>query len=121
MAKLYRAPETIAVPKFDPKLSYQERKAQEDKYEQELISFCKENSKCPHAGSEIRFPIGDGFACYIVYDYRSLIHVETGDAYCIGEVHARGLLKADIIKEVNKVRALNELFSGANNKLGNLA
>lgn len=101
MAKVYGCPENIIIPDyFAFKDSSAYNKAVDD-FKEELKIFCKENSKCVHAGEIISFPVGDGYAQYMVFNYTSLVHLSLGDSYQISDAHSRGLRKADIIQQVN--------------------
>jgi hypothetical protein len=103
MAQVYTPPEHIKSPVLGDGV---------DQYIEKVASFCKENSKCPHAGEVIWFPIADGKAMYIVYDYKTLLLLEVGDVYQIPDAHASGLRKADIIKKINQANAMKKLFGG---------
>lgn len=110
MAKVYGGIEGINAPEFGDGSwdSYEKREAD---YIETVKEYCKKNSKCPDAGKIIGFPIADGKAQYCILDYRTLIHINTGDGYAIPEAHARGLRKADIVKEVKKDEAWAEMMS----------
>lgn len=108
MAKVYSPPEGIKVPTFNTDLAI--AKATEDTFISELKAFCEANSTCPDKGKEIWFPIADGRARYMVFDYTKLIHLPLGDAYQIGAAHARGLRKADIQLRIKQHQSISELF-----------
>ncbi|CAH6992030.1 conserved hypothetical protein [Vibrio chagasii] len=112
MAKIYSHPRHIEFPKPDYR-NY--NRAEEDKklakFLEELRNFCKtERPKCPDAGKIIRFQVADGYAQYMIYDYRTIIHIPEGDAYSIPCAHARGLLKADLVSLVKSEEAKAKLF-----------
>lgn len=111
MAKVYIPPESIKLPElceFNGDFDLYEKAC--DEYQESVVAFCKENSSCPDAGKIIDFPIADGKAMYVVYDYKTLIHIETMDAYAIPEAHEKGLRKADIVKLIKQKSALSDLF-----------
>lgn len=115
MAKIYAAPEHIKRPEINDFINnYDAYDKAGEKYVDDIKAFCKENSKCPHAGEEIRFQIADGYARYAVFDYRSLIHLDVGDAYDIPDAYARGLRKDDILKAINRAKGLSALFGRSN-------
>jgi len=107
MAKVYSTPKGYDAPEFDIHTYKQDG----DKYLETLSGFCKEHSKCKHAGEVIRYPCGDGYAEYMVYTYTMLIHIELGDAWNLPDAHIRGLRKADIIKKIESQKRMVELFS----------
>jgi hypothetical protein len=112
MAKVYAPPEHIKLPEMSTfKGDFKSYDIACEKYEKEVVDFCKEESKCPDAGAVIGFPVGDGSATYVIYDYRTLIHIQTMDAYAIPEAHARGLRKADLVKLIKQKSALSDLFT----------
>jgi len=78
---------------------------------QEVKDFCKKNSKCPDAGEELNFPMGDGYAQYILLDYRQMVFLNVMDAYQISDAHARGLRKADVVNLILADRAMAEHFA----------
>lgn len=70
-------------------------------------------SKDPIIGKEIKFPIADGYARYIVADVKPLllIHLGIGDAYRIPVAHARGLNLADVRNHIEADKKLSAMFS----------
>ncbi len=63
-------------------------------------------------GEVVRFPHADGYAVYMVWSQKPLrlIHLNLHDGYAIPEAHERGLTLSDIRKEVERSRAMAELF-----------
>ncbi|WP_210499159.1 hypothetical protein [Vibrio crassostreae] len=116
MATVYGLPEGFEPPAIDWKLPYTEQEKKEDEFVAKLATFCKENSNCKDAGEEIRFPVADGYARYMVFDYRKIVHLPLGDAWQIPEAHSRGLRKADIVKNIEGRKAMAELFGSSRNK-----
>ena len=106
MAKVYRAPKGIIKPEFNVN-DIQGSLEAEIKYEKEIIDFCKNVSSHKYAGTVLRFPIADGYATYVVYNGREMIHVDTGDAYQIPEAHSRGIR---INEEAKRAIAINKLW-----------
>jgi len=109
MATIYSAPESLKLPEqkdFESPIAFE---AAEEKFLNDLKQYCKDNSKCPHAGEEIGFFMGDGQARYVVFNYRTLIHVAISDAYDISDAHARGIRKADILQKIKTKKAAPEL------------
>lgn len=107
MAKIYAgaegfnevAPEITDFQK-DKGFDFEAYEAACEKYLADVKLFCRKESNCPHAGEMMNFPVGDGYAMYVVFNYTSFFHIATGDAYCISEAHARGFRKADIVRQV---------------------
>lgn len=100
MATCYAPPSHLICPQFDAQ-NYSAYQQQCEKFELDLCQWAKENSTCPDAGKIISFPVGDGKALYVIFDYRSLIHIPTDDAYDIDDAHMRGLRKSDIVRLAN--------------------
>jgi hypothetical protein len=86
----------------------------EKEYIEAVRAFCKEQRSTPDTGKEIKFPIADGYARYMILDYRSIILLEVGDVYQIPDAHARGLRKADLVQKVKQEEAISALFSAQN-------
>lgn len=112
MAKIFSPPGG-----FDPpELSHDNIKGyfeECEKYVERLKAAMKESygNVCPEAGEEIRFPVGDGYARYIVARLKpvELVHVPIGDAWHFQYVHR--LTAKDIREEVKKVKGLKGLFA----------
>jgi hypothetical protein len=104
MATVYGTPEHISAPSFNSDRDI-EAKARE-KYIEEVRGYCKSHSNgCPHTGKVIRFQIADGFAQYMILDYKTLVHLELDDCWQISKAHSRGLQKADIIRAAEAAEA----------------
>lgn len=112
MAKIFGPPEG-----FDPpQLSLDNIKGYSnecEKYVEGLSNLLKESygDECPEAGKEIRFPVGDGYAVYLVARLKpvELVHVPIGDAWHFEYAHR--LTAKDVRDEAKKVEAMRELFS----------
>jgi hypothetical protein len=64
-------------------------------------------------GQTVQFPIADGYAVYLVVEGNNkmaLIHLPLGDAWQIPDAHMRGLRKKDIVDQLDRARAIRELF-----------
>jgi len=110
MATIYSGPAEIAIPKLDFS-NIEAWKADEARYIDEMKKFCKErNSQQEHVGEIIRFPVADGYACYMVAAISpvQLIHLEIGDAWNFQ--YAKNLTKKDVLAEIKKEKAIKELF-----------
>lgn len=113
MAKIYSAPKSIKLPKFDF-LNSNHKKMIEDerKYIADLKQHIKEMGYTEvEAGEIIKFPVADGYAQYMILSLKPvrLIHIELGDAYAFQYVN---LLKAkDVREKLRLQKAFNEIFS----------
>lgn len=85
--------------------------AAEKKFIQDVKEWCKANSNCPDAGEELNFPMGDGYAQYILLDYKRMVFLPVGDEWSIADAHARGLRKADLVEMVRINRARTAYFT----------
>lgn len=111
MAKVCAIPEDIAPLNDSIMFDYEAYEKDYQRLKKELGDWCKKYSKCPHAGEIIDFPIADGKAIYMVFDYNQIIHIPFGDAWQIPDAHARGLIKEDIVQNVERRKAIADLFA----------
>ena len=81
MAKVYSVVEGLKKPKISSDWKSYEKECRE--YIDEIIELAKSNASCPEAGEEIRFPVADGYARYIVFSIKplELIHLDIGDGW----------------------------------------
>mgnify|MGYP001598554740 CR=1 FL=1 len=100
------APDCVAVADVDAWL------AQEAAYVRKIVAWAKANGRGPERGEEIRFPIGDGYACYVVLSLKpvQLIHLPVGDAWQYQYAHR--LTAHDIRAKIAQGRFLTALFGG---------
>lgn len=63
-------------------------------------------------GEIVRFQVADGYAEYVVWKQKplQLIHLSHGDGYAIPAAHERGLRLSDVRQNVERSKALAELF-----------
>jgi len=110
MDKIYASPEEFKCPKIISGQDIQIYFEACEEYVQKIKDWAKENGNCPEAGKEIRFPVADGYARYVVFSLKpvKLIHLDVSDAWQYQYVHR--LTAADIRKEVKKLEAAAELF-----------
>jgi hypothetical protein len=110
MGKIYAPPEEFKLPKVISGGDIQEYFKKCEEYAQNIKDWAKENGDCPEAGKEIRFPVADGYARYVVYSLKpvKLIHLNVGDAWQYQYAHR--LTAADIRKEVKKIKGGMKLF-----------
>jgi len=112
MATAFKGPEEIEAPGMGDWTVYEK---QCDEYKQKLREWCKKHtdSKSELVGEIYRHGVADGYAQYMVFRTRplQLIHLETGDAWYLPDVHIRGLRLQDIKKHVEGAREIRKLFS----------
>jgi hypothetical protein len=80
-----------------------------------VAKWCRDNTANPRSpliGETIRFPVGDGYAEYMVYTTTplALIHLPYGDAWHVDPIMLRGLRVADVKQKVGAAKKLDELF-----------
>ena len=114
MAKIYSAPEGYEAPKMDfTNFNAAAWKKADNDYIARLSEWCKGcNPNDPeYVGQIIKFPVADGNAIYMVASLKpvELIHLELGDAWHFR--FANRLTKKDVIKEVDRLKAIKELFA----------
>ena len=80
---------------------------------EKIRDYAKENGIGKTVGEEIKFPVADNYARYMVANENplELIHLEIGDGYSIPEAHMRGLNLTDVRGEVERERSIRELFA----------
>lgn len=119
-ATIHRHPEAVGDP---PDIDFSDRGGKtidellqpEREWEERLKQWARDNGRGELRGEEVRWPVADGYARYVVYTEQplSLIHIPTGDAWDIDEIMERGLNLDDIRQNVSRQRAMAELFGGA--------
>lgn len=117
MAKIYDLPDGFEVPKFDFKAGFQVYREAENKFLEDLKTWCVERAakagvNDPNIGEIIDFPVADGKAIYMVAALSpvQLIHVPVGDAWDFQYAHK--LNKKDIVTKIQQGKKLAELFGG---------
>jgi len=121
MGKIFNPPKGYTPPDIGP---YAKRNRIDqyfkdcEKYVDRLKATFKKayGSVCPEAGEEIQFPVGDGYARYIVARLKpvELVWVNVGDAWHYQYVHR--LTAADIREELRSEKAMRKLFSDSRKK-----
>jgi hypothetical protein len=84
----------------------------EKKWEESLRQYCVANGgKDEAVGTVIGFPVADGSAQYMVFSISPLvlIHMPLGDAWQYRYINR--LTKKDILEQVRRSKAMEELFS----------
>ena len=109
MITIYSHIEGINQPKWNATQGWEEYSKQENKYVDDVKQFCKANSKHKLAGEEVLFPVADGYARYVVFTPTKLIHLAVDDAW--EYPHIERLLGKDISENINRRKALRELFA----------
>jgi hypothetical protein len=101
----------VPAPVIDFTQPFEEWQKAEDAYIQANRDWLKANGKTHRlAGQIIRFPVGDGYAQYMVIDGRSLMHLEVDDKWQIPEAHSRGLRLSDVEQMIERDKKMDELF-----------
>lgn len=120
MAQVYGPPEGLEVPDL---LNFQKGRygfdmeaytKAEESFVLGLVEWCrKRHPEHDLVGELVKFPVGDGYAIYVVADVKplTLVHVPVGDAWQIPKAHARGLRLDDIAEMVKRRKALDAAFS----------
>lgn len=80
MAIVYSVPEEIKRPEIEEGEYFASEK-EYDRYIDDIVKFCKKRSNHPMAGRIVRDQIADGYAIYVCYDGKSIIHVDILDEY----------------------------------------
>ncbi len=112
-AKIYAPPAALGDgPQFDPKIPIQQYFDMEEAYVERVKQYARNYKPDPSgcAGEELRFPVADGYARYIVLSLRpaQLIELKLGDGWQFQFAHL--LTAAEIKKMVGQNRKRNVLF-----------
>jgi hypothetical protein len=115
MGKIYSGIEGLTVPDITNITgdTYDEYEKACEKYVKEVKKYAKARSACNEAGEEIQFPVGDGYARYIVASLKpvELIHLNIGDQWHFQYVDR--LTASDIKEKIRLQKSLKNLFSKA--------
>jgi hypothetical protein len=111
MAKVFRAP--IDPPVYNHGTWQQD----EEKYLAGLAAAARKHCPggAPLVGELLRWPRGDGYALYMVWDINplTLIWIEIGDAWSVEAALIRGLTLTEVRAMVRSEQSLRALFAGA--------
>lgn len=82
-----------------------------EEYIAKVRKYAKAYSSCPEAGEEIRFPVADGQARYIVLSMRplKLVHLDIGDGWHFQYVNR--LTVVDVREKIEQSKALEKIFA----------
>ena len=111
MAKIYNVPDAIEVPKFNWENIPQYEKDC-DKFKEDLKKYLNSiNYNEEVTGEIIQFPVGDGYAQYMVASLKPamLIHLPIGDEWSFQ--YANLLTAKEIKEKINQRKALEKLFA----------
>jgi hypothetical protein len=110
MATIYSNPSQIPVPELDFQ-NFNNYLKECEEYKIKLKEFISKSRKGKNIGEIIQFPVADGYAEYMVASMNppQLIHIPTGDAWEFQYAHLLG--EKEIQQEIDKQKALKELFS----------
>ena len=117
MAEVYAPPVGVgSVPRLrdfmsDGKFDSKGMKEAEEKWKNELRTWCKKNSSGrKYVGEIIQEPVADGYAQYMVFSLRPLIliHLPIGDSYQFR--WDRRWTAADVKSMVEQRKALDKFF-----------
>lgn len=114
MAKIFSPPEGFDPPDIRNYLEDIDEYFEEcEKFIEKLKKAVHESfkSQCPEAGKEIRFPVGDGYARYVVARLKpvELIHLPIGDSWHFK--YATRLTATDVRREIKSIEGLKKLFA----------
>lgn len=111
--KLYSPPQHLLdiQPSYNHNKKWNENQTAEAVWIDKVIDWAKTNGSSEYAGKEIRFPVADGNACYIVLSVKplTLIHLPINDRY--QSDLAKYLPLPEIKKIIRNSEALAKLFS----------
>ncbi len=114
MGKIYSLPAELAkkLPTFNFKDPHSVTMQKENDFIKEVRKeLVKLNPTQEFVGEEIRFPVADGYARYLVVSSKpvALIHLPLGDAWEFQYAHR--ITKEDIAQKINADKRMAELFA----------
>ena len=113
--KVYGIPKEVAYPEPDyANYDFDRERRREDAHRKTLKKWLKDNGyKGKRTGEIARFPMADGYACYMLADGRrsALIHLPYGDAWHYRDVEF--LPKKEVLRRIDADKALAKIFSDA--------
>ena len=116
-AHIFTHPESVGEPPpWVSGMDFQEHWDQEKAWEQKVVDFAKAHGSGQYRGEVYRWQIADGYASYVVFRLKplELIWLNTGDAWSMPDVVARGLTAADVKKQIGFERRWAELAAEQN-------
>jgi hypothetical protein len=117
MAKIYSAPKEVgAAPEITHPFDFEAYEKATQKHIADVVKYAKDNGSSELAGEIVRFPVGDGYAQYVVFSLKpvQLIHLAVHDRWHFQ--YANRLTATDIRKEVRYMKGMAELFGSKKGK-----
>ncbi len=110
MAKVFASPIPAPTIRFETREQYFR---DEKTWLDSLRDWCKLNGKGELRGEEIKTPVADGYARYMVLTSTPLqvIHIPLGDGYRAGAIWERGLRVSDVRAMAKQERAWDAIFA----------
>ena len=110
MAKIIQTPSNIPAPEFSiDKLLSGESEKESNEFISKIKSYCKANGSGPLAGTEVKFPIADGYAKYVILSSSPavMMHLKIDDAWDARVAHTmNGKQLALYVESCSKLDAL---------------
>lgn len=102
-ATIYSAPTSVGPPPAVTIRDWDEYEKQAAEWVESIAVLARRNGRSKYLGRIYRTPMGDGYAEYVVWRTSplELIHLETGDAWQMSDIHARGLRLADVKAQID--------------------
>jgi len=112
MAAILDKVQGIPVPKFKTGEPFEQYRAREEKYIEDVKAYAARRGYGPERGELISFPVGDGKALYVVLSTRPLvlILITTGDSYR-AQFDNRMTL-TDVRRAIRVAKTLTSIFKG---------
>lgn len=110
-ATIFSAPESVGpVPAWESGMDFRVHLEAEKAWEEDVVKFARTFGTGKYAGEVYRWPIGDGYASYVIFRLKplELIWLETGDRWSVPDVVARGLTATDVRKQIDAERRWKE-------------
>jgi hypothetical protein len=112
MAKIYGIPKELGeAPSFSIEQPFEAYQQATEKFVQSVKDWAKKNGNGECRGEEIRFPVADGYAQYVVVGLKpvTLIHLPIGDGWQFQ--YANRLTAKDVRDQVRREQAMAKMFA----------
>ena len=118
--KIYSPPKELGKLEYDYSKKWNENQVAENIYIDKILTYCLKKGKGEYAGTELRIPHADGYACYAVFSLKpvTLIHMPIGD--CWQSPLASYMPASEIKKYVDTDKNLAQIFAEHKKGGGNI-
>jgi hypothetical protein len=107
--KVWAPPQDIPVPEFSPAESWDKYNERVKTFINRVRAWAEKTGSGDLAGKLVSFPVGDGYAQYVVWKPTHVIHLPVGDKWHFQYIER--LKAADIRENVRQNEAIEKIFT----------